>query len=84
MPTATVTSKGQITLPKEIRDRLGLRTGDRVRFRENAEGAIVVEPETADLMDLYGALSPPRGRKLTVEQMNAAIRREAARGGSET
>lgn len=77
-----VTSKGQITLPKLVRDRLGLRVGDRVRFRETAEGAVVVEPETADLMDLFGALVPARRRHVSVDQMNAAIRRAGARGGS--
>lgn len=79
---STVTSKGQITLPKSVRERLGLRVGDRVRFRETAGGTVVVEPETADLMDLFGALVPPRRRHLTVEEMNAAIRRAGARGGT--
>ena len=82
MATATVTSKGQITLPKEIRERLGVRTGDRVRFREAPDGSVVVEPENADLMDLFGALEPARGRHLTVEEMNEAIRRASARGGA--
>ena len=79
---ATVTSKGQITLPKEIRDRLGVRPGDRVRFRETADGTVVVEPETTDLMDLFGCLSPPRGRRVSVEDMNAAIRRSGGKAGT--
>ncbi len=80
--SAKLTSKGQITLPKEIRERLGLRTGDRVRFRETGEGTIVVEGVTAELLDLFGALTPPGRRHVSVEEMNAAIRRSGARGGS--
>lgn len=80
--SSTLTSKGQITLPKSLRERLGLRVGDRVRFRETAEGTFVVEPETAELMDLFGALVPPRRRRVSVEDMNAAIRRRGARGGT--
>ncbi len=79
MPTSTLTSKGQITLPKEIRDLLGLRAGDRIRFRAAADGTVVLEPETGCLLDLFGALSPPGGRHLTVEEMNEAIRHAASR-----
>ncbi len=81
--SSTVTSKGQITLPKSVRERLGLRVGDRVRFRETTEGAFVVEPETGDIMDLFGSLVPPRGRQVTVEQMNAIIRRGGGRSGAD-
>lgn len=77
-----MTSKGQITLPKEIRDRLGLRPGDRVRFRETADGAIVVEAETTDLLDLFGALSPPHDRHVSLDDMDAAIRRTGGRRGT--
>jgi antitoxin PrlF len=79
--SSTLTSKGQITLPKSVRTRLGLRVGDRVRFRETGEGTVVVEPETSDLMDLFGALEPPRRRHLTVDDMSTAIRRAGARKG---
>jgi antitoxin PrlF len=80
--SSTLTSKGQITLPKPLRERLGLRVGDRVRFRETDEGTVVVEPETADLMDLFGALVPPRRRRITIDDMNAVIRRTGARKGT--
>ena len=78
MPSAAITTKSQITLPKEIRDKLGVKPGDRVAFREDAEGRIVVEAETLDLQSLFGALKP-RKRGLTVEAMNEVIRRRAAR-----
>jgi AbrB family looped-hinge helix DNA binding protein len=77
MPVATVTSKGQITLPKRIRERLGVKPGDRVSFRERADGSIVVEADTVDLLSLKGVLKPRR-RGVTLEQMDEAIARGAA------
>ena len=78
MPKATVTYKGQITLPKAVREQLGVRPGDRVSFREIEGGAIVVEADTVDLMELKGVMRP-RKRGVTVEQMNETIRAAAAR-----
>ncbi len=77
MPTATLTSKGQITLPKEIRDTLGVHPGDRVLFWRNPQGQVVVEAETVDLRSLRGMLRD-KGPRLTVEEMNAVIARAAA------
>jgi len=77
MATATVTSKGQITLPKRIRERLGVKPGDRVAFRERPDGSIVVEAETVDLLDLFGMLKP-RKRGVTLDDMEDAIRRGAS------
>jgi len=79
MPTATVTSKGQITIPKPVRDELGLRAGDRVAFRVLEDGSVVVEPETIDLLDLKGALKARR-RGVTLSDMDEAIRNQEGRG----
>jgi antitoxin PrlF len=78
MPSASVTSKGQITLPKEIRDQLGVKTGDRVAFRQGDDGTIVVEAETTDLLTLKGAIRS-RVRGVTVEDMKDAVRKQAAK-----
>ena len=78
MPTATVTSKGQITIPKSVRDELGLRVGDRVAFRTLEDGQVVVEPATVDLRDLKGILKSSR-TGVTLEDMDAAIRSGAAK-----
>jgi AbrB family looped-hinge helix DNA binding protein len=78
MASATITSKGQITLPKAIRERLGVKPGDRVDFREREDGTIVVQPETLDLLSLRGALKP-RTKGVTIEHMNEAVRRAANR-----
>jgi len=78
MPSATVTSKGQITIPKAVRDELGLREGDRVAFRVLEDGRVVVEPETIDLLDLAGLLKPKR-KGVTLAAMDEAIRTEGGR-----
>ncbi len=79
MPTATVTSKGQITIPKAVREELGLTEGDRVAFRVLEDGSVIVEPETVDLLDLKGVLKPKR-KGVTVADMDAAIRTQEGRG----
>lgn len=72
MSTATVTSKGQITLPKDIRDDLRLKEGDRVSF-EKIEGRYVLRPQNKDAMNLAGIFRRPEQEALTVEQMDAAL-----------
>jgi AbrB family looped-hinge helix DNA binding protein len=73
MAAARVTSKGQITVPKRIRERLGVRPGDRIVFRERDDGSVVVEAETVDLLGLRGAVKPRR-RGISLEKMEEAIR----------
>lgn len=77
MPTATVTSKGQITIPKAVRETLGVQTGDRVEFRQEGE-KIVVEAATRDLFELEGYLGKPPVR-LRVEEMAETMREVVAR-----
>jgi AbrB family looped-hinge helix DNA binding protein len=77
MPTSTLTSKGQTTIPKEIRERLNLQPGDRLEFVVDDDGRVVVLPATVDAAELVGILRPP-SRPVTVEAMNQAIRK---RGG---
>jgi AbrB family looped-hinge helix DNA binding protein len=50
---ATVSSKGQVTLPRELRKRLGVQRGSRIRFTIPARGAVRVEPVLYDLEDLW-------------------------------
>mgnify|MGYP003419143319 CR=1 FL=1 len=52
---STVTSKGQITLPKLIRQRLGIQTGSRIRFLVDERGHLQGEPLLYDLEDLWAA-----------------------------
>lgn len=80
MATATITSKGQATIPKEIRDRLGLQPGDKVDFVVGADGQVVVKPRTIRVRDLYGLLHRKGRRPVSVEEMNAAIAEGAMKG----
>ena len=82
MPTSTLTSKGQITLPKAIRDRFGLVEGDVLEFTVDEDGRILVRPRRLD----NGASGVLRdyalARAITVEEMDAAVRERARRQSS--
>lgn len=78
MSTATLTSKGQITIPKVVRDFLALNCGDSVDFVIEAEDRVVLSPSTAPLRALKGFLPPPKVA-VSLEDMNAAIRKRAGR-----
>ena len=81
MPTATITSKGQTTIPKEVRDALGLQAGDKIDFLVDADGKkATVLPVTLDARNLRGILKPKRKRRVTLEEMEAAIASGAAEG----
>jgi AbrB family looped-hinge helix DNA binding protein len=73
MITATLTSKGQITIPKEIRDKFNLKAGQRIEFRVTNDGQIILRPRTWDVMSLKGILKAKPGQHLTIEQMNEVI-----------
>lgn len=80
MPAAKLTSKGQITVPKAVREALGVHPGDRIAFRLHEDGTVMIEAETVDLSDLRGVLKPGV-RGVSVDGMNAAIRRGATSRG---
>jgi AbrB family looped-hinge helix DNA binding protein len=71
---ATVTSKGQVTLPKELRKHLGIQRGSRIRFSIPASGAVRVEPVLYELEDLWrmADLGGQLGGFMTFEEMDAA------------
>ena len=71
---ATVTSKGQVTLPKELRKRLGIQRGSRIRFTLPASGAVKVETVLYDLEDLWrmADLDGVAVSRMTFEEMDAA------------
>jgi AbrB family looped-hinge helix DNA binding protein len=78
MSEATVTSKGQITLPKEIRTKLGLRQGDRVRFVIEDDGRVRLLPAKRDISELVGILPKPK-RSISLEEMDEGIRRHVVK-----
>jgi AbrB family looped-hinge helix DNA binding protein len=73
---AKITSKGQITIPKAVRERLNIGPGDYLIFREQADGTIMVEAANNDVMALAGRVTP-RVRGVTVEDMAAAVQEGA-------
>jgi len=77
MPTATMTSKGQITIPIKVRKALGLRPGVRVDFYEGVDGAYTLRPKTGSIMEMRGCI-PKLDHVLTIEEMNQAILDHAA------
>ena len=79
MTTATLTSKGQITIPLAVRRKLGLDAGDRVEFVELASGEFALKAATEDVRSLKGMIGRP-ARAVSISTMNAAIKRRAARG----
>lgn len=75
MPVSLITSKGQTTIPKEIRDYLHLKPGDRVDFVVEEDGKVSLEPATADLGELEGILHRPGMKAVSEAEMKAAVRR---------
>ena len=78
MAISTITSKGQTTIPSEIRRHLRLRAGDRVEFVVENDGRVVLIPATVDAMELEGLLAPAP-RRVSLGEMDAAIRGRASR-----
>ena len=74
-----ITSKGQVTVPKVVRETLAVLPGDRINFVIREDGTVTVEAESVVLESLRGAIRPG-GPRVTVEQMNDAIRRGGSRG----
>ncbi len=78
MSTATVTSKGQITLPRDVRRALDVQAGDRVDFVPDERGGFRVVPLRVDIRSLRGRFAGRVARAPTVKEMDEAIEREAA------
>lgn len=78
MTSATVTSKGQVTIPVEVRTRLGLRAGSRLTFVPTETGGFEIHVETGSVRDLKGSVPKPT-RPVSIDEMDRAIQ-EAAVG----
>ena len=74
---ATITSKGQITVPKAIREQLHLRPGDKLDFLLEEGGGLRVEPVTEPVTALKGMLPKPR-HAVTLAEMDQAVTAGAA------
>jgi antitoxin PrlF len=80
MPIATLTTKGQVTIPKPIRKVLRVEAGDSVEFVVDAQGRVVVRAGTNDLSDLKGILQRPGRKPVSIAAMTDAIRTGRGKG----
>ena len=67
---ATLTSKGQTTIPKEIRDSLRMKPGDRMTFTLMPDGAVVMRVKNKQVLDLAGMLRGKKRRPVPIEQLS--------------
>ena len=78
MSTATLTSKGQITIPAQVRAELGVNTGDRIEFIEIGEGQFAIVAATRSVKELDGIFRDRVRKPVSIEEMNATIARRGA------
>lgn len=76
MPLATLTSKGQITIPLAVRQILGLNAGDKLEFIIGKNGEVTFKPVAGRVDDVFGKLHKPERKPVSVEAMNDAVRRK--------
>jgi antitoxin PrlF len=70
MSEATVTSKGQVTIPADIRRSLGLEAQDRLSFTPMPDGTVVMRAKTQSVVALKGLLKPKSGQRVAIKDMN--------------
>ena len=73
MPDATITSKGQMTIPRDVRRAAGLKTGDIVSVHDIGGGVFVVRAKRPMLDRLAGCLAAPRRRRASLKTMDGAV-----------
>lgn len=78
MTTATLSSKGQITIPKKIRDLYHLETGDKIEFLEDDRGLVTIWPVTENVTKLKGMIAKPK-KPVSIVEMNRAIFEEGGK-----
>ena len=79
MPSAKITSKGQITIPQEVREAMGVSAGNRIDFVRMDDGKFLMIPVTGSIKALKGII-PLRRKPATLEEMQAAIVAGASKG----
>ncbi len=80
MTTATLTSKGQITIPADVRRALNVQTGDRVEFVQVEPGRFELVAATRSVRELKGMLGKPT-QPLSIADMNRVIAEQGAKAG---
>jgi antitoxin PrlF len=70
---ATLTSKGQVTLPKQIRDKLGLKAGSKLDFELLPDSTVKLRPANRTALSIMGMLKRPGQRPVSIEKMDEGI-----------
>ncbi len=78
MATTTISSKGQVTIPKAIRDKYHLEPGDKIEFLEDTQGVVTIWPVTQSITKLKGMIAKQE-KPVSIEEMNRAILEEGGR-----
>lgn len=76
MAQATLTSKGQITIPKDIRESLQLQAGDKVEFTLTSNNEAHLKPVTKRVDEVFGKLHKPGRKPVSVAEMDAKIKQK--------
>jgi AbrB family looped-hinge helix DNA binding protein len=77
VPLSTLTSKGQITIPKALRDSMSIDTGDKVEFIINEQNEVIIKPITKKAVDVFGLLSQyKKDKPVSIEEMNQAVAKQ--------
>ncbi len=79
MAAVTLTSKGQTTIPKEIRDFLGIGPGDKLDFVVESDGRVILRPAILDVRQLRGMLKRNGRKAVRLEEMDKAVAAGVAR-----
>lgn len=72
MPESKLSTKGQVVVPKPIRDHLGLKTGDKLDFVILESGEVLLKPRTRDIRTLRGMVKP--SIHLSIDEISQAVR----------
>ena len=80
MSISTLTSKGQVTIPKTVRERLHLRTGDKLDFRVEEDGTIRVCPIARKVSEIFGLLAEKAGGAYSTEESRKKLREAFKKG----
>ncbi len=78
MPTATLTNKGQVTIPKQVRDRLRVTKGDELEFVLDQDGSVRLRPLPRSVRELAGFLYRPGLETVALEEMAESVVDQAA------
>jgi len=81
MPSSTITSKGQITIPKEVRSHLGVAPGDRLDFAIGQDGSVRITLLSRPVQELFGLLGNPGRRPASLEEISDSIQGVVAEEG---